>query len=237
VRLLHADGSAAAEAALGALAVDAAREDGPVLCTCVAAEPLERVAACVDEAATRMRVDALLLRWSADGDAPGLEAAYAAARARAVALGARWVGVQCDDAQAVPRCVARLRAAGEQPELLALPLHAASGKWQRALLGLCRRSGVRVLALQPTGSDALAAAPATVTAAASRTCTPADAVADALLAWCIGRECIALPAASDVNVSFQHVAALAASSALDLTSAQRAALDAAGDALAEAGAV
>jgi diketogulonate reductase-like aldo/keto reductase len=234
VPLLHADGAASAEAALGVLTSDAMRE--AILCTSVAAEPLERVGPCVSEAAARMRVDVLLLRWSADGEALGLEAAYEAVRAHACKLGVRWVGVQCENAKAAPRCVARLLAAGERPALLALPLHAASGKWQRALLGLCRRSGVRVLALNPTGCEALAAAPAVVTAAASRACAPAYAVADALLAWCIGRECVALPAAFDVNVSLEHVASLATCrfDALDLTSAQRAALDAAGDALAEA---
>jgi hypothetical protein len=229
LRLLHADGDEAAEAALGAAPRDA------MLCTCVPALPVEGVAAAVAAAASRLgKLDVLLLRWDGAADASGLEEAFGAARDSAVAAGARFVGLQCGDVASASRCLARLLALStDRPVLLALPLSPATGKLGRALLGLCRRSGVRVVALAPTGSTALAASPALAAAAASRACAPADAPADALLAWCIGREVIALPAATDFGSSLRHAAQLAADGgARDLAAATRSALDAAGDALA-----
>lgn len=229
VRLLHADGCADAETALGALT----RAEGVVFSTSVAASPLEQLVPAVEAACTRMgHVDALLLRWTSDGEASGLEDAYAVAAERATQLGVRHVGLQCERCAAAPRCLSRLLAASHRPALLALALHPASGKYQRALLGACRRAGVRVIALSPTDAT-LAATPELAAAAATRSCAPEHAAADALLAWCVGREVIALPAAADHGIVLEHMAAFSSSSAvLDISKAERAALDAAGDALA-----
>jgi len=224
LRLLFADGNAAAESALGTTAA--------TLCTSVAALPADGIAAALAAASARMRVDVLFLRWDGDGDAPGLEDAFSAAAQCAAAAGVRHLGLQCDNAGAAQRCVRRLLAAGGTgPALLALPLHAAT-PGQRALVGLCRRSGVRVAALAPCGSAALAAAPELQAAGGTRlACAPGEAGADALLAWCIGREVLALPSANDASLA--HIARLAAPSgaAMDLPAAHRGAIDAAGDRL------
>ena len=227
MKLLCADGDAAAEAALGS--IDTA---GLVLCTSVDGMSADGVAAAVNAAAGRMRVDMLLLRWTGDGDAPGLEQAFAAAASCAAAAHVQHLGLQCDSAEVAQRCMARLLAAGPRPALLALPLHPATPR-QRALVGLCRRSGVRVAALSPCGAAALAATPELAAAAATRAgCAPAEAGADALLAWCIGREVVALASAADATQS--HVARVAAGGAMDLEAAHRSAIDAAGDRLSAA---
>ena len=227
VRLLCADGDAAAEVALGG-----ADTTGKVLCTSVGGSTADAVAAAVSAAAARMRLDVLLLRWTGDGDTPGLEQAFAAAASCAAAVHVQHLGLQCDSAETAQRCLTRLLAAGPRPALLALPLHAATPR-QRALVGLCRRSGVRVAATSPCGSAALAATPELAAAAATRAgCAPAEAAADALLAWCIGREVVALPSAADVALS--HAARVAAGGVMDLAAAERSAIDAAGDRLSAA---
>ena len=227
VKLLCADGDAAAEAALGGM--DTA---GLVLCTSVDGASADGVAAAVSAAAGRMRLDVLLLRWRGGGDAPGLEAAFAAAASSAAAVGVQHLGLQCNTAEVAQRCMTRLLAAGPRPALLALPLHPATPR-QRALVGLCRRSGVRVAAMSPCSSAALAAAPELAAAAVQRAgCAPAEAGADALFAWCIGREVIALPSAADAALS--HVARVAAGGVMDLEAAHRSAIDAAGDRLSAA---
>jgi diketogulonate reductase-like aldo/keto reductase len=228
VKLFFADGAHAAESALGAVA-DA------TLCTTVVLLPVDGIASAVAAALARMRrIDALLLRWSGDGDAPGLEEAFAVAAQCAGEARVLYVGLRCEDAATAQRLVTRLLAAGgARPALLALPLHAATPR-QRVLVGLCRRSNVRVMALSPCGPASILAAPEVAAAAATReACAPAgEATADALLAWCVGREVVALPSAGDA--SLEHVAHFASAGGMDLQSAHRSAIDAAGDRLSSA---
>lgn len=222
--LLFADGDPAAESALGGMI-------GAALCTTVALLPVDGIASAVAAALGRMQlITALLLRWSGDGDAPGLEEAFAVAAQCAGEARVLYVGLRCDDAATAQRCVSRILAAGgARPALLALPLHAATPR-QRVLVGLCRRSNVRVMALNPCGPASLRAAPEVTAAAATR--QAGEAAADALLAWCVGREVIALPSAGDA--SLEHVARFASAGGMDLEAAHRSAIDAAGDRLASA---
>jgi hypothetical protein len=225
VKLLFADGDPAVESALGAAA-------GATLCTTVAALPVDGIASAVAAALARMRrIDVLLLRWSGDGDAIGLEEAFAVAMQCAGEAGVRHVGLRCDDAATAQRLVTRLLAAGgARPALLVLPLHAATPR-QRVLVGLCRRSNVRVMALNPCGPASLTASPEVIAAAATREAS-GEAAADALLAWCVGREVVALPSSGDASLA--QVARFASAGGLDLHASHRSAMDSAGDRLASA---
>lgn len=130
----------------------------------------------------------------------------------------RAVGISVPDVtHAVTALQNVLLAGGAQPAVLATTLHPLVPLVQRMLLGLCRRKGVRVFALEPLGgamADGVqaAAAAATETAAAVLGMATADGAAaegiaegipgesDAtavLLGWSVARDVIALPGAVD----------------------------------------
>lgn len=108
-----------------------------------------------------------------------------------------------------------LLAGGAQPSVLVTVLHPLVPLVQRMLLGLCRRKGVRVFALEPLGGEmgeGVQAATAAATERAASTLgmkTTADDGSPAvsqeweseatsvLLGWSIARDVIALPGASD----------------------------------------
>jgi hypothetical protein len=114
----------------------------------------------------------------------------------------------------------RLTATGAQrPALLAVPLCPTSPASYRALVGLCRRTGIRLLALHPLGDSALRAHPAVVAAGAQRP----GGVAEALIAWSVGKGAIPMVHGDDVQSA---VAALIEKGYVtDLESGDRAALD------------
>jgi len=114
----------------------------------------------------------------------------------------------------------RLAATGAQrPALVAVPLCPTSPASYRALVGLCRRTGVRLVALHPLGDSALRAHPAVVAAGAQRP----GGVAEALIAWSVGKGAIPIVHGDDVQ---SVVAALMEKGyVMDLESGDRAALD------------
>lgn len=118
-------------------------------------------------------------------------------------------------ALSVPALQNVLLAGGAQPSVLVTVLHPLVPLVQRMLLGLCRRKGVRVFALEPLGGEmaegvqaATAAATERAAAALGMTAAAADDVpavsqeweseaTSVLLGWSIARDVIALPGRSD----------------------------------------
>lgn len=222
VRLLFCGGNAAVEAAVASSA------PGCVLATSVPAAAADLPAAV---AAAVSRLGSLHLLLVTAEALEGVEAAFASAHAAAAQHSpGTHVGLQCLDARLGHEALTRLLRAGTPPAVLALPLSPSTGAFQRALLGLCRRQSILVIALAPCGGAAgiNAAAPAAArqAACAGRDCaaSPATAEAEALLAWCVGREVVAL--VSGEELPSERASALAAGGLLDLSQQQRAALDA-----------
>lgn len=107
-----------------------------------------------------------------------------------------------------------LLAGGAQPSVLVTVLHPLVPLVQRMLLGLCRRKGVRVFALEPLGGEMAEGVQAATAAATERAATglgmttaaddePAvsqeweSEATSLLLGWSIARDVIALPGKSD----------------------------------------
>ena len=171
-QLLFADGDAGAETAV-AEALDTLDGDAAAAVRIVTSleeaacqSPEDAQAAC-DAATSRLGgrpIDVLLLPPSAWGVAAGLLEA-GAARSVGLIIGSA--------ALAVPALQEVLLAGGAQPAMLCLPLHPLVPLVQRMLLGLCRRKGVRVVALEPLGGDMAEGVQA---AAAAATAAAADAL-------------------------------------------------------------
>ncbi len=118
-------------------------------------------------------------------------------------------------ALAVPVLQHVLLAGGAQPSVLVTVMHPLVPLVQRMLLGLCRRKGVRVFALEPLGGEMAEGVQAATAAATERAATTlgmttaADEggptvsqeweseAASVLLGWSIARDVIALPGGSD----------------------------------------
>lgn len=128
----------------------------------------------------------------------------------------RAVGLAVSSAAlAVPALQNVLLAGGAQPSVLVTVLHPLVPLVQRMLLGLCRRKGVRVFALEPLGGEMAEGVQAATAAATERAATTlgmktaADddgptvsqewesEATSVLLGWSIARDVIALPGSSD----------------------------------------
>ena len=134
-------------------------------------------------------------------------------------------GLAVPDAVIALDALRRLMANGSPlPALISVPLSPTSPAAHRALVGLCRRTGVLLLALQPLGDAALRSHPDVVAASADR----AGGVHEALLAWCIAKG--ALPVVECDDGSADQLAQLLAAlmeqgNVMDLDAGERAALD------------
>lgn len=134
-------------------------------------------------------------------------------------------------AEAVPALQRVLMSGGAHPAVLVTALHPMVPLVQRMLLGLCRRKGVRVMALDPLGGAEAAETVQTAAAAATGSMLNPElegsavfqASAAMLLAWSVAREVIALPAAAEGTPVAEVVALAAAFPPLPLEA--RAALD------------
>ena len=154
------------------------------------------------------------------GDA-GWEAEWAALHATVLAGGAV-PGLAAPDVAAASAAL-RLLAGAASPKLLALPMHPGSPQAQRALVGLCRRMGVRLIALQPLGDAALRSHQAVFAAGERR----GGGAVEALLAWSVGRGAVAVVGGSEGGEELPRLLAalMEAGQVLELESAERAALD------------
>ena len=154
-RLIHAGGSAEVEAAVGTAAASLGAAAEPLhvitsldLATGAGQEVAEAACAAAAGRLGGQGIDILLLNDESWGVAEGL-----------VASGlVRSVGLQVGTvAEAVPALQRVLLNGGAQPAVLCVPLNPLTPLVQRMLLGLCRRKGVRVLALDPLGGTEMAA--------------------------------------------------------------------------------
>ena len=203
--LCYADGDAAVTASAGSQAV-----------CCV-------VASVADVESCRERQgrapEAVLLRCRGD---TSWEAQWAALHAAAAPS---LPGLAVPDVAFALDALRRLTAAGAPtPALLSVPLCPTSPAAHRALVGLCRRTGVLLLALQPLGDAALRSHPDVMAAGANR----AGGVAEALLAWCVAKG--ALPVVESDGSNAAQLAQLLAKlmeqgHVMDLDAGERAALD------------
>lgn len=206
--LLYVDGEAAEEAA--------ARAGGgaPLLLVVSSAASLQASLARLGRAPT-----AVLLRCGGEA----WEAEWAALQAAASPAAC---GLAAPDVAAASAALRRLVASGgPPPPILALPLHPGLPMGQRALVGLCRRLRVRLLALSPLGDAALRAQPAAAAAGARRE----GGAAEALLAWCVGRGAAAVAGGEEgcgEELPLLLSALMGAGRVADLEAAERAALDA-----------
>ena len=129
------------------------------------------------------------------------------------------VGLSVSDvALCVPALQNTLLAGGAQPAVLVTVLHPLVPLVQRMLLGLCRRKGVRVFALEPLGGAMADGVQAATAAATEKAATALGMIAgeeegadqpktpsqeweseatSVLLGWSIARDVIALPGSSD----------------------------------------
>ena len=118
----------------------------------------------------------------------------------------------------------RLSASGGPvPSLLTVPLSPTSPQAHRALVGLCRRTGVLLMALHPLGDAALRSHPAVVAVG----CKRAGGVDEALLAWCIGKGALPVVDNDDRGAQLAQLLAalLEAGHIMDLDAEDKAALD------------
>jgi hypothetical protein len=201
--LCYADGDAALAACAGCQAV-----------ACVVSSP-------ADVESCRQRLgrapEAVLLRVP---DAALWEAQWAALEAAAAPS---LPGLAVPDVATALEALHRLTAAGAPlPALLSVPLSPTSPAAHRALVGLCRRKGVLLLALHPLGDAALRSHPAVVASCGNR----AGGIAEALLAWCVAKGALPVVEHEDDGNADQLLAALMEQGhVMDLDAGERAALD------------
>jgi len=202
--LLYVDGEAAEEAAARA------GGDAPLLLVVSSAASLQASLARLGRTPT-----VVLLRCGGEA----WEAEWAALQAAASPAAC---GLAAPDVAAAS---AALRRLAPPPPVLALPLHPGLPMGQRALVGLCRRLRVRLLALSPLGDAALRAQPAAAAAGARRE----GGAAEALLAWCVGRGAAAVAGGEEgcgEELPRLLAALMGAGRVADLEATERAALDA-----------